>query len=99
MGGNRRFSEKDGKLGYNNLFIEAEVEYEIEGSKSLSIEYETDVDVPSIGQLQPVVDRTNPLNIVIGNPQLRPTYRQSIEMDYRNFDYATRSGIFRYYLS
>ena len=79
---------------YNNLFIEAEVEYEIERSKSFSIEYETDVDVPSIRYLQPVVDRTNPLHIVEGNPQLRPTYRQSIDIDYRNFDFATRSGVF-----
>src|SRR5690606_26832261 len=45
-------------------------------------------------QLQPVIDRTNPLNIVIGNPELRPAYRQSFGIDYRNFDFATRSGIF-----
>ena len=79
---------------YNNLFLEAEVEYQIERSKSFSIEYETDVDIPSIGQLQPVIDRTNPLRIVVGNPQLKPTYRQSIDLGYRNFDYESRTGIF-----
>ncbi|MDT0675596.1 outer membrane beta-barrel protein [Autumnicola musiva] len=79
---------------YNNLFLEARVRYEIERSKSFSIRYDTDVDIPSIQQLQPVVDRTNPLNIVVGNPELEPTYRQSINIDYRNFDFATRSGVF-----
>jgi len=77
---------------YNNLFARARVRYEIERSKSLSIRYDTDVDIPSIRQLQPVVDRTNPLHITVGNPELRPSYRQSINFDYRNFDFATRSG-------
>jgi hypothetical protein len=77
---------------YNNLFMRAQVRYEIERSKSLSLRYDTNADIPSIRQLQPVVDRTNPLHIVVGNPELRPSYRQSINFDYRNFDFATRSG-------
>ncbi|WP_373055671.1 outer membrane beta-barrel protein [Zunongwangia sp. H14] len=79
---------------YDNLFLEAGIRYEIERSKSLSIRYNTNVDIPSIRQLQPVVDRTSPLNIVVGNPELEPTYRQSINLNYRNFDFSTRSGIF-----
>jgi len=77
---------------YNNLFMRAQVRYEIERSKSFSLRYDTNTDIPSIRQLQPVVDRTNPLHIVVGNPELRPSYRQSINFDYRNFDFATRSG-------
>lgn len=79
---------------YNNLFMRAEIRYEIERSKSISIRYDTDVDIPSINQLQPVVNRTNPLNIIVGNPELSPTYVQNIRFNYRNFDFSTRSGIF-----
>jgi len=79
---------------YNNLFVRAQVRYEVERSKSLSFRYDTNADIPSIRQLQPVVDCTNPLHIVVGNPELRPSYRQSINFDYRNFDFATRSGFF-----
>ncbi len=79
---------------YNNLFVRASVRYELERSKSLTIRYNTDADIPSINQLQPVVNRTNPLNIFVGNPELRPTYRQRINFNFRNFDFATRSGIF-----
>lgn len=87
---------KDGAFenNYQNLFVDVEVEYEVEGSKSYSLQYETDVNVPSVRELQPVVDRTNPLNIVVGNPQLKPTYRQNISLNYRNFDFRTRSGVF-----
>lgn len=69
-----------------------EVEYEKEGKASYSIEYRTDTDIPSIPELQPVVDRTDPLNIIIGNPELRPTYRHDINLRYRNFNYDIRSG-------
>lgn len=79
---------------YNNLFLEARVRYELERSKSLSVSYDTNVDVPSANQLQPVIDRTNPLHIRVGNPELEPTYRQRINLNYRNFDFETRSGIF-----
>ncbi|PRX43093.1 TonB-dependent receptor [Salegentibacter salegens] len=79
---------------YNNLFLQARVRYEVERSKSITFRYDTDVDIPSINQLQPVIDRTNPLNIRVGNPELVPAYRQSIRADYRNFDFSTRSGIF-----
>lgn len=90
---NENFLEESGfKKTYNNLFLEARVRYEIERSKNISFRYGTNVDIPSIRQLQPVVDRTNPLNIVVGNPSLEPIYRQSIDLDYRNFDHATRSG-------
>lgn len=82
---------------YNDPFLRAEVRYELERSKSLSLRYNTNVDIPSIRQLQPVTDRTNPLNIVVGNPELSPTYRQRINLNYRNFDFSTRSGIFSWF--
>lgn len=80
------------KNTYNNLFLTARVRYEIERSKNFSLRYGTSVDIPSIRQLQPVEDRTNPLNIVMGNPELQPAYMQRIDIDFRNFDFATRTG-------
>ncbi len=82
---------------YNNLFLRARVRYELERSKSLTINYNTNANVPSIGQLQPVVDRTNPLNVRVGNPELRPTFSQNIRLNYRNFDFSTRTGIFSWF--
>lgn len=81
---------------YNNVFVDASMRYSLERSKSIYVGYSTGADVPSIRQLQPVEDRTNPLNIIAGNPELRPTFNQNIRFNYRNFDFATRSGIFSY---
>jgi len=81
---------------YNNIFIDADVRYSIERSKSISLGYSTNADVPSVRQLQPVEDRTNPLNIIVGNPEVEPTFNQRINFNFRNFDFATRSGFFGY---
>jgi len=81
---------------FNNIFIDADVRYSIERSKSISLGYSTNADVPSVRQLQPVEDRTNPLNIIVGNPELEPTFNQRINFNFRNFDFATRSGFFGY---
>ncbi|AVR44332.1 TonB-dependent receptor [Christiangramia fulva] len=81
---------------YNNVYVDASVRYNPERSRGIYLGYSTSADVPSIRQLQPVEDRTNPLNIVVGNPELEPAFNQRFRFNYRNFDFATRSGIFSY---
>lgn len=81
---------------YNNIFIDADIRYSIERSKSISLGYSTNAEVPSVRQLQPVEDRTNPFNIIVGNPELEPTFNQRVNFNFRNFDFATRSGFFGY---
>jgi len=81
---------------FNNVYVDANVRYSPERSKSISLGYGTSTNVPSVRQLQPVVDRTNPTNIIVGNPELEPAFNQRINLNYRNFDFASRSGIFAY---
>ncbi|MEH6407105.1 MAG: outer membrane beta-barrel protein, partial [Leeuwenhoekiella sp.] len=82
---------------YNNLYLRSRIRYEIERSKSIYFDYRTNANTPSIRQLQPVIDRTNPLNIVVGNPALRPEYSHDIRGGFRNFDFSTRSGVWSYF--
>ncbi|SFN69940.1 outer membrane beta-barrel protein [Salegentibacter flavus] len=82
---------------FNNLYLRANVRYEISKSQNIYFNYRTDANVPSIRQLQPVADRTNPLNILVGNPSLDPAFSQDFRLYYRNFDFATRSGFFGHF--
>lgn len=84
------------KNSYNNLHLRANVRYELSRSKSVYLHYDNDARVPSIRELQPVEIRTNPLNVIIGNPDLRPAYSQTLRGGYRNYDFAKRSGFFSY---
>lgn len=43
---------------------------------------------PRMTDLQPVTDTSNPLNIRIGNPDLKPTYTHSLSMTYRTYNVA-----------
>jgi hypothetical protein len=78
---------------YNNLFVNSNVRYEIKRGQSLYAYYRNDTDIPSIRELQPVPNLTNPLNIIIGNPRLDPTFTHRFNLGYQNFDFATRSGM------
>jgi hypothetical protein len=40
---------------------------------------------PSFTQIQPFTDRSNPNNIVIGNPDLRPSFTHTITAQYNNY--------------
>ncbi len=91
---NRNFlADVDFKNNYNNLFLTTNVRYEIARGKSIYANYRNNTEIPSIRELQPVPNLTNPLNIIIGNPELRPTFSHRVYMGYQNFDFATRSGM------
>ncbi|MDX1753986.1 MAG: outer membrane beta-barrel protein [Salinimicrobium sediminis] len=83
----------DFKNNYNDLFLRTNVRYELARGKSVYAYYQNDTQIPSIRELQPVPNLTDPLNIFIGNPKLDPTYSHRISMGYQNFDFATRSGM------
>lgn len=94
---NRNYlADVDFKNTYNNLFLKSNVRYELARGKSLYADYQSDTQIPSIRELQPVPNFTNPLNIIIGNPELRPTYSHRFHLGYQNFDFATRSGMSLY---
>ncbi|HQU57988.1 MAG TPA: outer membrane beta-barrel protein, partial [Saprospiraceae bacterium] len=44
--------------------------------------------------LQPIVDNSDPFNIYIGNPALRPEYTHGLEFQYFNFNAALLSNFF-----
>jgi len=77
---------------YNNLSLRTGIRYEIQRSKSISLDYSTNANTPSIRQLQPVADRTNPLNIVVGNPALRPAFSHNIRANFRSFNFGSGGG-------
>lgn len=87
------FQETELKNEYTNFSVNSEIEYEMEGEKSIEIDFETESDNPSLKELQPVVDRTDPLDIVVGNPELRPTLRHDIGLRYRDYSFDNKSGI------
>ena len=77
---------------YNLPYGRAQIRYKFQNSKFININYDYINTLPSYSQLLPVENLANPLNTVIGNPNLKPNEKQSVTFNFRNFDYRTRSG-------
>lgn len=60
--------------------------YKFSNTSSLHVRYNARSSEPSLSQLQPVADVSDPMNIKIGNPELKPTFTQRLHAMYRDFD-------------
>lgn len=54
--------------------------------KALHLGYNTDIQEPNTMDLQPIINNTNPLFIIRGNPGLKPTLSNSINLYYNLYD-------------
>ncbi|MDQ6527651.1 outer membrane beta-barrel protein [Flavobacterium sp. LHD-85] len=70
----------------------AQLRYKFDRSRNLTFKYDYSNALPSATQLMPVADLNNPLNSVIGNPNLNPIEKSTAGVDFKNFDFRTRSG-------
>lgn len=67
-----------------NYSPNAQFNYTWTRHKNLRFNYNGDSEQPSVNQLSPVTDITNPLNITYGNPDLKPSFHHRIDMRYQN---------------
>ena len=85
----------------NNILPYLEYTYKFSNSQRLRLNYSTSSQQPSLNQLQPVPDNTNPNNLVIGNPDLVPNYSHNFNGFYNKWNaieqsYVWASGFFTY---
>lgn len=60
---------------------------------ALNLDYMGRSSQPSIAQLQPVADMSDPLNIVQGNPNLNPSFTHQIRLRFHNFNAQAQRSI------
>ncbi|TDE29774.1 TonB-dependent receptor [Flavobacterium ranwuense] len=70
----------------------AQIRYKLDRSKFITLRYDYSNSLPSSSQLLPVENLANPLNTIIGNPDLNPNEKHSANINFRNFDFRSRSG-------
>ncbi len=68
--------------------------YKFSKNRSINIRYNARTSEPSITQLQPVADVSDPMNIKVGNPDLKPTFTQRLFGHFNDFDVETQRSIF-----
>jgi len=71
---------------FKNVLPTARFNYDFSNFVHLNFNYETSMREPTIQQLQPVVDNTDPLNIYVGNPVLKPAYLHRGTLNFTTFN-------------
>ncbi|MBD5214188.1 MAG: outer membrane beta-barrel protein [Bacteroidales bacterium] len=67
--------------------------YKISKVASFNLHYRGRSSQPSMAQLQPVADYSDPLRVVQGNPDLLPTFTHNIQARYQNFNQERQQSI------
>ena len=67
--------------------------YKMGKQRSLRIDYRGYSSQPSMNQLQPVEDRSDPLRIVVGNPELKPAFQNWFRARFNDYDEKTQRAI------
>lgn len=62
-------------------------------TRSLNINYRGQSSQPSLTQLQPVPDMSDPMNIIIGNPDLSPTFSHNLNVRFQDFNQQSQRSI------
>ncbi len=86
------------KQNFINLTPSANFRYNFSNSRRLNIRYRGNTQQPGISQIQPIPDNTNTQVVLIGNPDLKPAFNNTLNINYNNFDFA-KSRMFFAFLS
>ena len=82
---------------YNRSFVnympQASYQYRFSQQKSFRLNYNGNTNQPSLDQLQPIRVNTNPLNEILGNADLRPSFRSNLNASYNSYKVLTNESI------
>jgi len=105
LGTNVQFSDLEGVIltnnqqinrSYTHLLPVLRFNYEFSSVRRLNFDYTSNVQEPSLLQLQPLVDNRDPLNIYQGNPDLKPSNRHRASLRFSSFNPINNFGFFSF---
>jgi hypothetical protein len=87
---------RDTIVHYNfvNFIPRANYTYKFKANESIRINYNGATTAPTLEQLQPTRVNTDPLNVYIGNPFLKQSFRHSIDAGYNFYNVLKERNMF-----
>lgn len=67
--------------------------YRFNKQKNIRLNYRGYTDQPSMTDLMPITDNTDPLNITKGNPDLKPSFTNRFNLEYNNYRQHRQNAI------
>lgn len=72
------------------------IQYRMASTKTLSLSLNTSTTQPSTAQLQPIADVSDPLNTYTGNPNLKRSYVQTVNLNFFSTNIYTQRNLFAF---
>ena len=82
---------------FSNLLPSLRFKYDFTRYRYLGINYASITNQPSVSQLQPVPDISDPLNIRDGNPYLKQEYTHAVQLNYISVDPFRNKHLFAFF--
>jgi hypothetical protein len=79
---------------FEHLLPRLSLHMEFKQNQNFDVNYNSTINAPTVEQLQPVPDVSDPLNIYEGNPALQPEYSHSLNLNFAKFNPENFSSIF-----
>lgn len=67
--------------------------YRMNKQRSVTVDYNGRSSQPSLSQLQPVADYSDPLNVTQGNPNLDPSFNHNLRVRFQDFNMEAQRSI------
>ncbi|MCW3088304.1 MAG: hypothetical protein JWQ78_1690, partial [Sediminibacterium sp.] len=84
------------KQSFTDLLPNANIQYRLNSTRNLTLNYSTSTTQPSTAQLQPVSDVSDPVYTYTGNPNLKRSYAQSVNLNYFSTNIYTQRNFFAF---
>lgn len=79
------FKQQEITQNFNNVLPFSTLRYKFSDNTTFNLNYTTNSNNPTINQLQPVIDNSNPNFINIGNPTLLPTFSHHFDLNFHSW--------------
>ena len=87
-------NDTSSRYSFVNYFPKVQFRFAPAQTKSLNFRYNGFTNAPKLDQLQPVRENSDPLNIRIGNPDLRQEFTHNFSMWFNDYKVLKNRGIF-----
>ncbi len=81
-------------VNFTNLLPTASIGYNPAKQTRLNFTYNGTTKNPTLQQIQPLKDNSDPLNISVGNPNLKQEFRNSFNLNFNNYKVLQGRGIY-----
>ncbi len=74
------------KYNFTNFFPNASYYKKLSGYGGIRVNYNGSSNAPTLDQLQPIVDNSDPLYQYVGNPDLKQSFRHNVNLNYNFYN-------------